>query len=79
MSDIERKDVVAAFPGRRVTFRRVSFADLARGEAYRLTVEGVNDRGDVFSPEEAATLAPLVATLEGLAKGRTYKGGRLIF
>ena len=71
---VRRGDLRAAFPGCKITVRQVSFMDLARGGAYVLRIEGVNDLS-IMSPREAAMRAPHVARLRALVGNRPTVNG----
>ena len=77
LSDITKKDIEAYFPGKKITAKHVSFEDLARGGAYKVTVEGVNDK-DILSNEEVLARKEDIANLNILLMCKTWKGCKIL-
>ena len=57
--------------------RHVSFSDLARAGAYRLSVDGF-ELGGIMSAEDHAKRKPLIAKMNEVCEKFTYKGEKII-
>lgn len=71
--DISRAELTRMLGGRKFTLRKVSFSDLARGEAVRLKVEGVPG-GDVMSRATYEANKEILDTLKDIKENYTLQG-----
>ncbi|MFW6008153.1 MAG: hypothetical protein ACOCP8_02705 [archaeon] len=77
--DLTRKQIKEILPNN-VTFslRKISFSDLARDEAYKLTVkQGGKELPNMFTPETLKHWQDVIDAVKEVKK-HTYKGGKII-
>ena len=83
---LARSEIKEAFPGHKITIRRVDFTDLARASAYSLAVEGVNRPGTCgyWKTElqkklpSGETRGEALERLKRLVSGRYFKGYKIL-
>ena len=75
--DISRSELSRLLGGRRFKLRSVSFSDLARGGAVRLTVEGV-PTGNVFTRAEYEDNKEVFDILRNIKENHTLEGQKII-
>lgn len=77
LKDASRKDIAQMLPGRTFRLRKVGFSDLARGDAYVITVEDV-PQGGMLSQEEYEHFRTDFERIKAVCKTRAYKGKRIV-
>lgn len=73
---ITRQGISLLLHGAKISLRRVSFTDLARGEAYELSVEGIPS--GVMSEDTYNQFKDEIDTIKMIKETYTYKGMPII-